>query len=120
VIAHQEGRQELASMGYKFQFITLAGFHSLNLGMFELARAYSETGMTAYASLQEQEFRREREDGYRAVKHQAFVGTGYFDAIAQTIASGASSTTALSGSTEEEQFAELATETVQTRYALST
>lgn len=109
---------ELASMGYKFQFITLAGFHSLNLGMFELARAYGETGMTAYASLQEREFQLES-DGYRAVKHQAFVGTGYFDAIAQTIASGASSTTALSGSTEEEQFSE-PIPIAQGQYALST
>jgi isocitrate lyase len=111
---------ELASFGYKFQFITLAGFHSLNLGMFELARAYSETGMTAYARLQEQEFRRESEDGYRAVKHQAFVGTGYFDAIAQTISGGVTSTTALSGSTEEEQFTEPVIEMAQTRYAVTT
>lgn len=110
---------ELASFGYKFQFITLAGFHSLNLGMFELAHAYQKTGMTAYASLQEQEFRRESEDGYRAVKHQAFVGTGYFDAIAQTISGGATSTTALSGSTEEEQFTEPASETTLTQCALS-
>jgi isocitrate lyase len=105
-------------MGYRFQFITLAGFHSLNLGMFELARAYSETGMTAYASLQEKEFQLEIESGYRAVKHQAFVGTGYFDTIAQTIACGASSTTALSGSTEEEQFTEPAQAT-RDRYAIS-
>ena len=90
-------------MGYKFQFITLAGFHSLNYAMFELARGYKELGMTAYADLQEQEFASEI-DGYRATKHQAFVGTGYFDALTQTISGGASSTTALSGSTEEEQF----------------
>jgi isocitrate lyase len=96
----------LAEMGYKFQFVTLAGFHSLNLGMFELARGYRDWGMTAYSALQEEEFRLEREAGYAAVKHQRFVGTGYFDDVAQTIASGASSTTALSGSTEEEQFAE--------------
>ncbi len=94
---------ELGAMGYKFQFITLAGFHSLNYAMFELARGYKELGMTAYADLQEQEFASEI-DGYRATKHQAFVGTGYFDALTQTISGGASSTTALSGSTEEEQF----------------
>ncbi len=97
---------ELGALGYKFQFITLAGFHSLNYGMFELAKGYKETGMTAYADLQEQEFASEI-DGYRATKHQAFVGTGYFDALTQTIAGGASSTTALSGSTEEEQFNEV-------------
>jgi len=97
---------ELGRMGYKFQFITLAGFHSLNLGMFELAREYKKGGMAAYSRLQEIEFARERENGYRAVKHQAFVGTGYFDAVAQTIAGGLVSTIALSGSTEEEQFTE--------------
>lgn len=96
---------ELAGMGYKFQFITLAGFHALNLSMFELASEYRETGMTAYSQLQEREFARESDSGYRAVKHQAFVGTGYFDAVAQAISSGTSSVTALSGSTEEEQFA---------------
>lgn len=97
-------QKELALMGYKFQFITLAGFHVLNLGMFELAQSYREAGMTAYSRLQEVEFAREADSGYRAVKHQAFVGTGYFDAVAQAIAGGTSSTTALSGSTEEEQF----------------
>jgi isocitrate lyase len=96
----------LAEMGYKFQFVTLAGFHSLNLSMFELARGYRDCGMTAYSALQEEEFRLEKEAGYAAVKHQRFVGTGYFDDVAQTISSGASSTTALNGSTEEEQFAE--------------
>lgn len=94
---------ELGKMGYKFQFITLAGFHSLNFAMFELARGYKETQMTAYAKLQESEFASEI-DGYRATKHQSFVGTGYFDKITQVIAGGTSSTTALSGSTEEEQF----------------
>ncbi|GAC1445940.1 MAG: isocitrate lyase [Pyrinomonadaceae bacterium] len=98
-------QRELGAMNYKFQFITLAGFHALNLSMFELARGYAESGMTAYAQLQEREFEHERENGYRAVKHQTFVGTGYFDALAQTIAGGVASTTALSGSTEEEQFA---------------
>ena len=96
----------LAEMGYKFQFVTLAGFHALNLSMYELARGYRDWGMTAYSALQEEEFRLEKEAGYSAVKHQRFVGTGYFDDVAQTIASGASSITALNGSTEEEQFAE--------------
>jgi isocitrate lyase len=95
---------ELASMGYKFQFITLAGFHSLNLSMFELARGYRAEGMTAYSRLQEQEFASEREAGYEGAKHQRFVGTGYFDVVTQVIAGGASSTTALAGSTEQEQF----------------
>jgi isocitrate lyase len=97
-------QKELALMGYKFQFITLAGFHVLNLGMFELAQGYRDAGMTAYARLQEMEFEREVDSGYRGVKHQAFVGTGYFDAIAQAITGGISSITALTGSTEEEQF----------------
>jgi isocitrate lyase len=99
-------QRELGAMGYKFQFVTLAGFHSLNLSMFELARAYKETGMTAYSRLQEREFENERLAGYRAVKHQTFVGTGYFDQVAQTISHGTASTTALHGSTEEEQFQE--------------
>jgi isocitrate lyase len=97
-------QRELGKMGYRFQFVTLAGFHSLNLGMFELARGYKESGMTAYSRLQEREFENERLAGYRAVKHQRFVGTGYFDQVAQVIAGGASSTAALSGSTEDEQF----------------
>jgi isocitrate/methylisocitrate lyase len=99
-------QRELGDMGYKFQFITLAGFHVLNLGMFELARSYRETGMTAYARVQENEFDRESDSGYRAVKHQSFVGVGYFDDVTQTIAGGTSSTTGLAGSTEEEQFSE--------------
>ena len=98
---------ELAKMGYKFQFVTLAGFHTLNLSMFELARAYNETGMTAYSRLQEKEFRCEAQHGYSALKHQNFVGTGYFDALTQVIAGGIASTTALKGSTEEEQFAQV-------------
>jgi isocitrate lyase len=98
---------ELAAMGYKFQFVTLAGFHALNLSMFELARGYKLAGMTAYSRLQEKEFSREAQHGYEAVKHQRFVGTGYFDALTQVIASGASSVTALAGSTEAEQFAEV-------------
>ena len=97
-------QRELASMGYKFQFITLAGFHALNLAMFELARAYRTDAMTAYCRLQEKEFSRERDYGYEAVKHQRFVGTGYFDQVTQVIAGGTSSVTALTGSTEAEQF----------------
>ena len=99
-------QRELGAMGYKFQFVTLAGFHALNLSMFELARAYKETGMTAYSRLQEREFENERLAGYKAVKHQTFVGTGYFDLVAQVVTSGHASTTALHGSTEEEQFRE--------------
>jgi isocitrate lyase len=98
---------ELARMGYKFQFVTLAGFHALNLSMFELARGYKESGMTAYSRLQEKEFAREAHYGYEAVKHQRFVGTGYFDALTQVIAGGLASTTALEGSTEQAQFGEI-------------
>ena len=98
-------QRELGAMGYRFQFITLAGFHALNLAMFDLARAYRECDMAAYAQFQAAEFRREAEEGYQAVKHQRFVGTGYFDRVAQCVAGGQSSTTALTGSTEEEQFA---------------
>ncbi len=97
-------QRELGAMGYKFQFVTLAGFHALNMSMFELARGYAQEGMTAYARLQESEFNSEKRFGYTAVKHQRFVGTGYFDAIQQAITSGAASTLALVGSTEEEQF----------------
>ena len=96
-------QRELAAMGYKYQFVTLAGFHALNNSMFELARAFAKEGMTAYSRLQEQEFAN-AEVGYTAVRHQRFVGTGYFDEITQTIANGRSSTTALEGSTETEQF----------------
>jgi len=101
---------ELAAMGYKFQFITLAGFHALNLAMFELARGYKVAGMTAYARLQEKEFAREFSHGYEAVKHQRFVGTGYFDTVTQVIAGGTSSVTALAGSTETEQFTQVKTQ----------
>ena len=97
-------QKELGAMGYKFQFITLAGFHALNLSMFQLARGYRDHGMTAYSRLQDQEFDSERDSGYEAVKHQRFVGTGYFDQVTQVIAGGASSVTALEGSTEQEQF----------------
>lgn len=98
-------QRELGAMGYKFQFITLAGFHALNLSMYELAREYAQTGMTAYAALQDREFEVQRDYGYRAVKHQTFAGTGYFDAVQTTITTNAS-TTAMAGSTEEEQFAD--------------
>jgi len=96
-------QRELAAMGYKFQFVTLAGFHALNYSMFNLARGYRDRGMAAYSELQEAEFAAEKE-GYTATKHQREVGTGYFDAVAQAIAAGESSTTALAGSTEQEQF----------------
>ena len=98
-------QKELAAMGYKFQFVTLAGFHALNLSMFQLAKDYAASGMAAYSRLQELEFASAHEDGYSAIKHQTFVGTGYFDEVAQTISGGKSSTTALKGSTEEAQFA---------------
>jgi isocitrate lyase len=97
-------QRELGAMGYKFQFVTLAGFHALNFSMFELARHYATDGMAAYARLQEKEFASAESAGYTAVRHQRFVGTGYFDEVAQTIANGASSTVALAGSTEAEQF----------------
>src|SRR5437660_7413980 len=97
-------QRELGAMGYKFQFVTLAGFHALNFSMFELARHYATEGMAAYARLQEKEFQSAETAGYSAVRHQRFVGTGYFDEIAQTIANGQSSTVALAGSTETEQF----------------
>jgi isocitrate lyase len=99
-------QRELAAMGYKFQFITLAGFHSLNLSMFELARAYKTDGMAAYSQLQEREFRCEQSEQYEAVKHQRFVGTGYFDDVQHVITSGTASTKALEGSTENKQFLE--------------
>ena len=98
-------QRELAAMGYRFQFVTLAGFHALNLSMFQLAKDYAASGMSAYSKLQEQEFASAQADGYSAIKHQTFVGTGYFDEVAQTISGGKSSTTALKGSTEEAQFA---------------
>jgi isocitrate lyase len=97
-------QRELAAMGYRFQFITLAGFHALNYSMFELARAYKAQQMTAYVALQQSEFAAESA-GYTATKHQREVGAGYFDAVTQVVAGGQSSITALSGSTEEQQFA---------------
>ncbi|MDB6085108.1 MAG: isocitrate lyase [Gammaproteobacteria bacterium] len=96
-------REELAAMGYRFQFITLAGWHALNLSMFELAAAYRENGMLGYSQLQQREFAQEGA-GYRAAKHQAFVGTGYFDAVQTAISAGEHSTGAMAGSTEAEQF----------------
>jgi len=99
-------QRELAAMGYKFQFITLAGFHSLNLSMFELARGYQAEGMAAYSQLQEREFCCEQTEHYEAVKHQRFVGTGYFDDVQHVITGGTASTKALEGSTENKQFAE--------------
>ncbi|MGZ4333054.1 MAG: isocitrate lyase [Gaiellaceae bacterium] len=97
-------QQQLAEWGYRFQFITLAGFHSLNAGMFDLARGYRERGMTAYVELQQHEFELEA-DGYTATKHQREVGAGYFDQVMQAVSGGQSSTLALHGSTEEAQFA---------------
>ncbi|MCS6887330.1 isocitrate lyase [Chloroflexus sp.] len=96
-------QRELGAMGYKFQFVTLAGFHALNYSMFELARNYRDRGMAAYSELQQAEFAAEAY-GYTATRHQREVGTGYFDEVAQVIAGGEISTTALTGSTEEEQF----------------
>ncbi|MGO9513017.1 MAG: isocitrate lyase [Steroidobacteraceae bacterium] len=96
-------REELAAMGYRFQFITLAGWHALNLSMFELAAAYRDDGMLGYSQMQQREFGQEGA-GYRATKHQAFVGTGYFDAVQTVITSGTHSTGAMAGSTETEQF----------------
>ena len=98
-------QKELAAMGYKFQFITLAGFHALNYSMFTLAKGYRETQMKAYVELQEAEFASEK-DGYTATKHQREVGAGYFDAVTQVVTAGQSSLSALAGSTEEQQFAE--------------
>jgi isocitrate lyase len=94
---------ELGELGYRFQFVTLAGFHALNLTAFELARGYAQEGMTAYVRLQEREFELE-EHGYTATRHQREVGAGYFDAVVQAVSGGTSSTLALSGSTEEAQF----------------
>ncbi|TXH78015.1 MAG: isocitrate lyase, partial [Lysobacteraceae bacterium] len=98
-------QKEIASYGYKFQFITLAGFHALNYSMFNLAHGYARRQMSAFVELQEAEFAA-ADRGFTAVKHQREVGTGYFDAVTQTIQGGQSSTVALKGSTEEEQFHE--------------
>ena len=96
-------QRELGAMGYKFQFVTLAGFHALNYGMFELASGYAHEQMSAYVRLQDAEFAAEKL-GYTATRHQREVGTGYFDAVTQVVQGLQSSTTALSGSTEEAQF----------------
>ena len=96
-------QQQLGAMGYKFQFVTLAGFHALNLSMFALAQEYAASGMAAYSS----EFQVSRDHGYSAVRHQRFVGTGYFDEVQQVISGGHSSTAALAGSTETDQFSSL-------------
>lgn len=96
-------REDIAAMGYKFQFITLAGFHALNSSMFELSKNYVERGMAGFSEMQQREFAMEK-DGFKAIKHQAFVGTGYFDAVQNVVQQGKSSTTALAGSTETEQF----------------
>jgi isocitrate lyase len=96
-------QKELGAMGYRFQFITLAGFHALNATMFDLARGYADRGMSAYVELQESEFAMEA-SGYTATRHQREVGAGYFDQVSQVITGGASSTLALEGSTEEAQF----------------
>ena len=96
-------QQEIAAMGYKFQFVTLAGFHQLNYGMFELAGAYKDRGMAAYSELQQKEFASEK-DGYTATRHQREAGAGYFDMVSLAISKGESSTTAMSDSTEESQF----------------
>src|SRR5271155_5388501 len=101
--AMKNWREQLAAMGYRFQFITLAGWHALNLSMFELASAYREDGMLGYSQMQQREFGQEQA-GYRATKHQAFVGTGYFDAVQTAITAGQSSVGAMAGSTEEDQF----------------
>ena len=100
-----EFQSTIAGMGYKFQFVTLAGFHAVNLSMYQLARSYSESGMGAYSELQEEEFRAE-EEGYAAVKHQSFVGAGYYDDVSQVLSGGLSTTLAMEGSTESEQFQE--------------
>ncbi len=96
-------REDIAAMGYKFQFITLAGFHALNSSMFELSKNYVERGMAGFSEMQQREFAMEK-DGFKAIKHQSFVGTGYFDAVQNVVQQGQSSTTALAGSTETEQF----------------
>ena len=98
-------QRELSAMGYKFQFVTLAGFHSLNHSMFELARGYRDRGMAAYSELQQAEFGSE-DRGYTATRHQREVGTGYFDAVSMAITGGAASTTAMGESTETAQFEE--------------
>jgi isocitrate lyase len=96
-------QRELGAMGYKFQFVTLAGFHAVNYSMFDLSRGYRDRGMAAYAELQAAEFEAEA-DGYTATRHQREVGTGYFDVVSEIVSGGASSTMALTESTERQQF----------------
>lgn len=96
-------QKELGEMGYKFQFVTLAGFHVLNYSMFELAKAYAQSGMSAYSEVQREEFKAQK-DGYGAVEHQSFVGTEYFDEVARVVSGGTASTIAMDGSTEKDQF----------------
>ena len=98
-----EFQSKLGKMGYKFQFVTLAGWHALSHSMFKLAKDYSQNGMSAYVRLQEEEFAAEK-DGYEATRHQREVGTGFFDAISEIVSGGKASTTAMQGSTEQEQF----------------
>ncbi len=112
-------QREIGAMGYKFQFVTLAGFHQLNYGMFELARGYRDRGMAAYSELQQAEFAAEPH-GYTATRHQREVGTGYFDLIAQMVAGGDSSTTALAESTEAAQFVRAPDTHNEGEYAMST
>ncbi|MBM3609499.1 MAG: isocitrate lyase [Alphaproteobacteria bacterium] len=107
VAAAAKFQEEIAAMGYRFQFVTLAGFHSLNLSMFELAKGYSERGMGAYSEMQQREFAAQK-NGFTAVRHQREVGTGYFDALAMAISGGKSSITAMEGSTETAQFVQAA------------
>ena len=99
-----EFQDKLGEMGYKYQFVTLAGFHSINAGMFELAQGYRDEGMAAYSRFQQKEFALEKELGFSAVRHQSFVGAGYFDEVQLVVTGGTASTTAMHGSTEEEQF----------------
>ncbi len=105
-------QKELGSMGYRYQFITLAGFHALNYSIFDLASRYRDSGMSAFVDLQEREFAAESR-GYTATKHQREVGAGYFDGVNQAISGGNSSITALKGSTEEEQFEDVTEEAAQ-------
>jgi isocitrate lyase len=109
-------QRELGAMGYKFQFITLAGFHSLNYSMFNLAHGYARNNMSAFVELQEAEFAA-AERGFTAVKHQREVGTGYFDDVLKAVTGGDSETTALHGSTEEEQFRAAAARALQSKQA---
>jgi isocitrate lyase len=99
-------QEKLGELGYKFQFVTLAGFHTVNASMFELAHAYNIEGMAAYVRLQQKEFEMEHRDGYQAIKHQSFVGAGYFDEVLMAVTEGQASTAAMKGSTEEQQFEE--------------